>query len=110
MGEEPTTVALPDALAPRRSPLREQVLAGRFFSQRDADTGSELAAFLHAPSPFAASLETWFGGMLTGLLAKGGDRLRAALDRDIAEIDAAIGDQLDAVLHHPRLLALEGRW
>src|SRR5262249_15471564 len=32
------------------------------------------------------------------------------LDRDIAEIDAAMGDQLDAVLHEPRLLALEGRW
>ena len=36
--------------------------------------------------------------------------LRAALDRDIAEIDAAIGEQLDAVLHAPRFLKLEGRW
>jgi len=26
-------------------------------------------------------------------------RLRAALDRDIAEIDAAMSEQLDAVLH-----------
>ena len=47
---------------------------------------------------------------MTSLLAAGGDRLRAALDRDIADIDAALGDQLDAVLHHPRLRALEGRW
>ncbi len=41
---------------------------------------------------------------------RGGDRLRAALDRDIADIDAAIGDQLDAVLHQSRFRALEGRW
>jgi type VI secretion system protein ImpD/type VI secretion system protein ImpC len=101
---------MPRALTPQRSPLRERVLAGQFFSQRDAETGGELATFLHGQSTFGDLLETWFGGMLTGFLAKGGDRLRAALDRDIAEIDAAIGDQLDAVLHHPRFLALEGRW
>lgn len=110
MGEEPTTAALQEGPPPQRAPLREQVLAGRFFSRRDAEIGSELASFLHALPGFADSLEAWFGAALTGLLAKGGGRLRAALDRDIAEIDAAIGDQLDAVLHHPRFLALEGRW
>lgn len=106
MGEEPTTAALPR----ERSPLREQVLAGQFFSGRAVDVASELATFLHGRSSFGDSLEMWFGEMLTGLLANGGDRLRAALDRDIAELDAAIGDQLDALLRHPRFLALEGRW
>ena len=110
MGEE-TTIAAPAGVAPERRPaLREQVLAGRFFSRQHADTGSALADFLHGQSGDRAALETWFGESLTGLLAKGGDRLRMALDRDIAEIDAAISDQLDAVLHHPRFLALEGRW
>ncbi len=38
------------------------------------------------------------------------ERLRAALDRDIARLDAMISAQLDAILHHPRLLRLEGSW
>src|SRR5258708_28677460 len=33
-----------------------------------------------------------------------------APDREIADIDAALGEQLDAVLHVPRFLNLEGRW
>ena len=44
-----------------------------------------------------------------GLLG-GGTALRAALDRDIADIDAAMSEQLDAVLHAQRFLNLEGRW
>ncbi len=74
------------------------------------DAAAELAAFLHGNLGFGEALEAWFGEAVTSLLAAGGDRLRAALDRDIADIDAALGDQLDAVLHHPRLRALEGRW
>lgn len=110
MGEE-ATIAAPTAQAPQqRRPLRESVLAGQFFGQRQGDAAAELAAFLHGNLGFGEALEAWFGEALTGLLAAGGDRLRAALDRDIAEIDAALGDQLDAVLHQPRFRALEGRW
>jgi type VI secretion system protein ImpD/type VI secretion system protein ImpC len=90
--------------------LRESVLAGRFLSQAHADTASGLASFLHGNQGFGEALEAWFGKPLTDLLAGGADRLRAALDRDIVEIDAALGDQLDAILHQPRFLALEGRW
>ena len=110
MGEE-ATIAAPTAQAPQqRRPLREQVLAGQFFGQQHGDAAGELAAFLHGKLGFGEALEAWFGEAVTGLLAAGGDRLRAALDRDIADIDAALGDQLDAVLHHPRFRALEGRW
>src|ERR1700731_3781678 len=35
---------------------------------------------------------------------------RGALDRDIAALDALIGEQLDAILHHARLRRLEGSW
>jgi len=86
------------------------VLAGQFFGQRQGEAAAELATFLHGNLGFGEALEAWFGEAVTSLLAAGGDRLRAALDRDIADIDAALGDQLDAVLHHPRLRALEGRW
>jgi len=38
------------------------------------------------------------------------DTLRGAADRLIATIDALVGAQLDAILHHPRLRRLEGTW
>jgi type VI secretion system ImpC/EvpB family protein len=40
----------------------------------------------------------------------GADRLRLLADRMIAQIDRLVGEQLDAILHHPRLLKLQGRW
>jgi type VI secretion system protein ImpD/type VI secretion system protein ImpC len=89
-------------------PLRDAVLTGRFFGDRHADSAAGLAAFLHGDLSAAAALQTWFGEALVDLLAAGS--LREALDRDIADIDAALGEQVDAVLHAPRFLALEGRW
>lgn len=110
MGDE-ATIAGPAAEASQKCrPLRESVLAGCFFGERHGEAAAELAAFLHGSRNDGDALQAWFGDALTGLLAAGGDRLRAALDRDIAEIDAALSDQLDAILHAPRLLALEGRW
>ena len=38
------------------------------------------------------------------------EALRLALDRTIAAIDALVGRQLDAVLHHERVRRLEGSW
>lgn len=115
MGNE-ATIAGPAAKAleqstPTAQPswsLREAVLTGRFFGERHADAAADLAAFLHGGLDDVSALRTWFGEALVGLLAAG--TLRAALDRDIADIDAAMGDQLDAVLHAPRFLNLEGRW
>src|SRR5262245_32254833 len=120
MGDE-ATIAGPSAEAARIAgppaeavqqcrPLRERVLAGQFFGERHGEAAAELAGFLHGGRSFGDALQAWFGEALTGLLAAGGDRLRAALDRDIADIDAAMGEQLDAVLHAPRFLRLEGRW
>jgi type VI secretion system ImpC/EvpB family protein len=91
-------------------PLRESVLAGKFFGDRHAEAAAQLATFLHGRVTSGDALRAWFGDDLTGLLAAGRDRLRAALDRDIAETDAALSEQLDAILHARRFLALEGRW
>jgi type VI secretion system protein ImpD/type VI secretion system protein ImpC len=110
MGEEATIAASTEAAPRRRQSLRESVLAGRFFTQQHADTAGDLAAFLHGNQGFGEALETWFGERLAGLLNAGGTQLRAALDRDIVEIDAVLGDQLEAILHEPGFLALEGRW
>jgi type VI secretion system protein ImpD/type VI secretion system protein ImpC len=43
-------------------------------------------------------------------LAADREACRAALDRDIAELDSLIGAQIDAILHHQRLLRFEGTW
>lgn len=88
-------------------PLREAVLAGRFFGPHSGAAGERLAAFITgAKRPLA----TWFGPLEAARLAADPERLRGALDRDIAAIDRMLGAALDAVLHHPRLKALEGRW
>ncbi len=98
------------AIAVAPSALRQQVLGGRFFGERHTDAGAELATFLHGGLGAMEALRAWFGEGLVGALAGGADSLRAALDRDIADIDAALGAQLDAVLHAPRFLQFEGRW
>ncbi len=110
MGEEAPTAAPTEAAFQQPRPLRELVLAGRFFARQHADVASELAAFLHGNQGFSEALDMWFGKRLAGLLAGGRESLCAAIDRDIAEIDSALGDQLDAILHHPQFLAFEGRW
>jgi type VI secretion system protein ImpD/type VI secretion system protein ImpC len=90
--------------------LREQVLAGRILGA--AGAGAELAALVAARDA-GEILLGWFGPAALAECARGPDaagRLRAALDRDIAQLDAMISAQLDAVLHHARLRRLEGSW
>lgn len=98
---------MPDA---QTESLRQAVLSGRFFGKAEA---------AGAVGPFVAStdarvhLSLWFGSdWLAGLRLQPEPLgvLRAALDRDIAALDAMLSAQLDAVLHHPRLRRLEGSW
>jgi type VI secretion system protein ImpD/type VI secretion system protein ImpC len=95
--------------APETSqPLRDAVLSGRFFTRARAREADELSSFLdpRLPLPFAA----WFGADRAVRLLSDPDAMRSALDRDIAAIDALMGAQVDAILHHRRLQALEGAW
>ncbi len=90
--------------------VRALVLAGRLPSAR---TDTLWQGFLEADGPGA--VRTWFGGTAIAALAsrRGEGRaaaLRGALDRDILAIDRLIAAQLDAILHHPRLQALEASW
>lgn len=88
------------AAHPAETPLRDTVLAGRFFGETYRNQAARLAGLLADPSAdFGAA---WFGG-------EPGPR-RAAIDRDIAAIDRLMSAQLDAILHTARLRALEGRW
>jgi type VI secretion system protein ImpD/type VI secretion system protein ImpC len=98
------------ALAPaaEAAGLRDDVLAGRFFSAGHRDAADRLSGFIAVRD--LSSLAAWFGEAMLRRLRTSRDALRLALDRDIAAIDALISAQLDAVLHHPRLRRLEGAW
>jgi type VI secretion system protein ImpD/type VI secretion system protein ImpC len=91
-------------------PLRQVVLTGRFVG---ATSGAAEVARFVASSDRGALLLAWFGAEALAAMqrhAQPGASLRAAIDRDIALLDARLSMQLDAVLHHPRLRRLEGSW
>jgi type VI secretion system ImpC/EvpB family protein len=89
-------------------PLREEILAGRFFGHKHPAAARQAAGFAHLP--VAAALAAWFGPAAALRLAGDPDACRAAIDRDIAAIDKLLGTQLDAILHQQRLRRFEGRW
>jgi type VI secretion system ImpC/EvpB family protein len=97
---------------PPSASLRETVLAGRFLGVAGAHAAADLASLV-ASDDAADHLLLWFGPQWLGALREQPNAvgvLRAALDRDIAAIDAMVSRQLDAVLHHARLRRLEGSW
>jgi type VI secretion system ImpC/EvpB family protein len=93
---------------PTASPLRDQLLTGRFAGSKDARLADALTAFL--PAPAGTAIDHWFGAEQAARLRIDHQALRDAIDRDIAAIDAMLSDQLDAILHHRRLRKLEGTW
>jgi type VI secretion system ImpC/EvpB family protein len=89
-------------------PVRDAMLSGRFAGSRDQALAEALAAFLGGASGDA--IDRWFGADRGALLRIDAQALRDAVDRDIAAIDAMLSEQVDAILHHPRLRKLEGTW
>jgi type VI secretion system protein ImpD/type VI secretion system protein ImpC len=83
------------------------VLSGAFFGPHSA-AAERVAAFPFRSAPEA--LLEWFGPQIALRLAADREDCRAALDRDIVALDAVIGAQLDAILHHARLRRFEGSW
>ena len=88
-------------------PLREAVLAGAYFGGRHAEDAGRFATFLTATSQ---QLGLWYGREEGRRLRADPAAMAAAIDRDIVMLDRMIAAQLDAILHHVRLRALEGRW
>ncbi len=94
----------------RPSPVPGGVPLGvRLTAGEAANAGPALAAFLAEPD-IAAALALWFGGPVSRSLADERGAVLAALDRDIAAIDALLSAQANAVLHHPRFQRLEASW
>jgi len=87
-------------------PLRRTVIDQALGRADDAP----LTRFREATDPGEALLR-WFGGAVIHAARAGGlAAIRSALDRDIAALDALLADQVDAILHHPRVKALESAW
>lgn len=97
---------VPTPAAPPLPGLREAVLTGRYFGEKNRETVELLAAMLAGQENVLAA---WFGNEATAL-AGGAKILAARLDRDIAALDGMITRQLDVILHHARLRRLEGGW
>ena len=75
----------------------------------DAGPAQRLAEFLQEPSP-AVAVRRWLAW--TGRTAAEADREQLArlLNRDVAQLDGLLNEQLNAILHHPRLQKLEAAW
>ena len=101
--------ALPAAPPVESQPgVRESMLTGQFVGKNDIKLEDEFAAFLTAHS--GKAILAWFGDALGRQLLSDTDALRGALDRDIAMIDQMLSEQLDAIVHDPRVRKLEGTW
>lgn len=72
------------------------------------ESAERLEAFLDAGTAREA-LSLWMGSRIADLLERPAD-LAVLLSRDIAAIDALLGDQVDAILHAPDVKRLEAAW
>jgi predicted component of type VI protein secretion system len=88
--------------------LRAAVLSGAFFGHQHASAAKSVADFPTLAS--GEALTAWFGREGSLRLATDLHGFQGALDRDVAALDTMIGEQLDAILHHPRVQRLEGSW
>ena len=89
--------------SPDPASLRTAVMDGKFVGRDDPVLADDFSAFLTADANQA--LAQWFGNVSGDPLI-----LRGAIDRDIAAIDAMLSEQIDTILHHPRVTKLEGSW
>ena len=103
--EQPDLSAGPGAASPRPALRRHigEAVAGRGDS-------AALATFMSTDDP-AELVGQWFGSGVATLTSRADPQaLRRALDREIAALDLLIGEQLDAILHHPDFQRLEASW
>lgn len=104
-GDECENIAPAFAFSAPAPPLRPQVV--ELALARDHEPRLDHFFKSHARNEL---LSMWFGPMLETLYDRGEAALRTVLDRDIAALDTLIGEQLDAILHHPEFQRLEASW
>lgn len=93
--------------APQRLHIRDEPINHQ--RQRPTLPLTTLDAFLNESEP-AAALRYWLNVSSVDKSAIDADDLRIRIHSDIARIDHLINDQLNEVIHHPRLQKLEASW
>jgi type VI secretion system ImpC/EvpB family protein len=83
-------------------------LVGTAAGGRD-QAGEVLEQFLREPSPGKA-LAFWLDRSTTPREGLTKAQLARRLNRDIAQLDALLSEQVNAILHHPRVQRLEASW
>lgn len=97
--------APPPAAAVQAPPVRRGFVAAALGRGDRAG----LDAFLSADDP-TTGLSAWFGPEIWPRLAGDRDALVAAVQRDVAEIDDLLSEQIDRILHHKRFQTMEASW
>jgi type VI secretion system protein ImpC len=104
---EPATEPTETTGAPDGARLLEEILAQGHFV-RATDDGARAEEIGRAKDLIAAFVDQVVD-QRAFLDRKTQDAVKA-VERMIAAIDEHLGEQLDAILHHPKLQELEGRW
>lgn len=77
--------------------------------RKDGEAWTRLDRFLAERSP-AKALQCWLGLTPGAPFPFDKAELLRRLEQDIAHLDALLGAQVDAILHHPRFQRLEASW
>lgn len=98
----------PSAAVDRVAPALRECAVDLSFRPAGA-TRVLLDDFLSEPS-WAVGLRLWFGDhpVLQAPIRRA--RILQAIDRDVAWLDALLREQVNAILHHPRVQKLEASW
>jgi type VI secretion system protein ImpD len=99
----------PDDTLPLSPPPVPAARGGFVAAALGRADGGALGRFLAAADP-GEGLKTWFGETLWEILSRDRDALIAAVNRDIAEIDDLLSEQVDAILRRRRFQTLEASW
>ena len=100
------------SLGLRASSFPSRGLIGSIVEATESHPGearSKLEAFLQEPSP-AKALARWIGWTTDGGASIGRQQVVQLLSRHVAQLDAMLTRQVNAILHHPRFQKLEASW
>jgi len=84
-------------------------LSAGWFGENHGREARRLAEWL-VEGDLGEALVAWYGPAVADDIAGSAKRLAARIDRDVAAIDALLGQMVDAILHQPAFQRLEGLW
>jgi type VI secretion system protein ImpC len=106
-GEEPALGLIDAVCRQPESPVEVALAADRLPEARRAGARATGDPLGEPPSWQAAAR---YHCLRMGRLPQDKDDLINLLSRDVAELDRLLGEQVNAILHHPRFQAMESAW